>query len=230
MSELSDWIKLNRGQFLTFFKPVLTIESKEWLVRESGLASSDSKQLIENMHDLIYCTSIPLTLKRIYRIYWKGFISDITGTRAPKGSSDAHAFYLVYLSSFKSNRNVVLQLSVVQSSPLITCSYMPFIKSSSIESWTAFAQRTLHVSFHMTHQVLFDASDLILRHTAFAHSDFLRAASACNALWEYSWAVAYMKQYYEKQQGNILNAWLVAFFYLFWEPVAISCLLPFYLD
>ncbi len=134
---------------------------KEWLVRESCLASSDSKQLIENMHDLIYCTSIPLTLKRIYRIYWKGFISDITGTRAPKGSSDAHAFYLVYLSSFKSNRNVVLQLSVVQSSPLITCSYMPFIKSSSIESWTAFAQRTLHVSFHMTHQVLFDASDLI---------------------------------------------------------------------
>lgn len=65
----------------------------------------------------------------------------------------------------------------------------------------------------MTHQVLFDASDLILRHTAFAHSNFLRAASACNALWEYSWDVAYMKQYYEKQQGNILNAWPVAFFY-----------------
>lgn len=81
---------------------------------------------------------------------------------------------------------------------------MCFINSLSIQ--TVFARRTLHVFCHMTHQVLFDDSDLILRHTAFAHSDFLRAASACNALWEYSWAVAYMKQYNEKQQENILNA------------------------
>lgn len=112
--------------------------------------------------------------------------------------------------------------AVSRYSPLITCSYMHSIRGSSDQSRTVFAQRTLHVSRHMTHQVLCDDSDLILRHTAFAHSDFLLAASACNALWEYSWALAYMEQYHEEQQENIINVWLVTLFYLFLEPFAIS--------
>lgn len=49
---------------------------------------------------------------------------------------------------------------------IITFSYMHLINSSSNESWTVFAQTTLHVSCHMTHQVLCDDSDLILRRTA----------------------------------------------------------------
>lgn len=81
-----------------------------------------------------------------------------------------------------------------------------------------FAQKTLRVkSCHVTHQVLCDDSDLILRRTApaFVHSDFLLAASACNALWEYSWAVAYMEQSHEEQQEEkIINVWLVAFFFI----------------
>lgn len=76
MSELSELIKLNHKQFHAFS---YSLDLKECFVFESGIASSDSKQLTENTHGMsAEILQVKITLSGQYMVIFivrQGFIS-----------------------------------------------------------------------------------------------------------------------------------------------------------